>query len=113
MVKIDSTKFGEVTIDGKTYYSDVTVFWDGKIDFRQKEHVIDLDEFMQLLARKLDILIVGTGQVGVVDVSRKVREIAEDRKVKIIELKTPYAIEVFNAYASQGKKVIAVLHTTC
>ena len=113
MVKIDSTKFGEITIDGKTYYSDVTVYWDGKIEYRTKEHVIDVDEFLKLLEKKVDILIVGTGHEGIVDVSKKVRDLALDRKVKIIELQSPYAIEVFNSYASQHKKVVAVIHTTC
>ena len=69
--------------------------------------------FLKLLEKKVDILIVGTGHEGIVDVSRKVRDLALDRKVKIIELQSPYAIEVFNNYASQHKKVVAVIHTTC
>ena len=113
MVKIDTTKFGEISIDGKIYYSDMTVFWDGTIEYRNKDHVINLNEFMKLLEKKVDILIVGTGHEGTVDVSEKVRDLARDRKVKVIELKSPLAIEIFNNYASQGKKVVAVIHTTC
>lgn len=113
MVKIDSTKFGEITIDGKTYYSDVTIFWDGTIEYRGKEHVIDMDEFMKILEKKINVFIVGTGQEGILVISGKVRELAIEMKIKIFELKSPDAIDLFNGLASQGRRVAAVIHTTC
>ncbi len=51
MVKIDSTSFGEIVIDNKTYYSDMTVWWDGKTEYRDKSHVIDMSEFVKIMKR--------------------------------------------------------------
>ena len=107
MVKINSTKFGEVMIDGKTHYSDVIVFFDGTIEYREKDWVIEEDEFKKIIQRNVNIIIVGTGQQGTMSVSDKVRELANYMKIKIVEMKTPYAIELFNAYASQHRTVAA------
>ena len=112
MVRIDSTRFGEINIDGKTHFSDVIVFWDGAIEYRQKDRVIGEDEFIKVLEKKINILVVGTGQHGTMTVSRKVRQIAAERKIKIFELQSPYAIDIFNSFASQGRRVVAIIQTT-
>ncbi len=111
MIKINSTKFGEVTINGRTYYSDVIVFWDGRIEYVEKDYFIDVDDVMKILENKINILIIGTGQDGSVRVSEKLRELAEDMKIKMFELKTPDAIELFNGFASQNRRVVAIIHT--
>jgi hypothetical protein len=113
MVKIDFTKFGEISIDGKIYYSDMLVCWDGTVEFRAKKHIFDMDDFAALLKRKPDIIVIGTGQTGVVKVSDEVVQIAEDKKIKLYVDPSPKAVDVFNGLVAQGKKAIALIHTTC
>lgn len=113
MVKIDSTSFGEIVIDKKTYYSDITVWWDGKIEYRDKSHVFDMSEFVRIMERKPDTIVIGIGQTGILKLLPEVKQVAEDKKVKIFVEQSPKAIEIFNGFVCSGKKVVAVIHTTC
>ncbi|GAH07788.1 unnamed protein product, partial [marine sediment metagenome] len=97
VVKINGTKFGEITINGKPHDSDMTVYWNGKMSYRTKEHTIELGEFIELLKAGTEIVIIGTGQVGVVKIMPEVVQWAEDKKVAIYTEKTPKAAEIFNA----------------
>ena len=113
MVGIDSVKFGEIRIDGKDYYSDVTVFWDGKVEYRMKEHVIELGEFIKVARKEPEVLVIGMGQSGSVKIATEVVEFAEGRKIEIFTEVTSKAVEIFNAFAQQGKKVVGIFHVTC
>ncbi len=112
-VKIDSTKFGEITINGKPYDSDMTVYWNGKIEYRSKEHTIELGEFLKLLRSGADTVVIGTGQEGVIRIAPEVTQWAEDKKVRIYAENTPKAVEIFNAFSQQGRKTVGIFHVTC
>ncbi len=113
MVDIDSISFGEIVIDGKTYYSDMTVWWDGRLDFRKKSHVFDINEFTALLKRKPEVIVVGTGQQGILKIPPEVKRYAEQKKVKLFIDISPKAVDIFNAMVADNKKVVAVMHITC
>jgi hypothetical protein len=112
-VKIDGTKFGEITINGKPYDSDMTVYWDGRVVFRSKEHVIELGEFLKIMKSSPEVVVFGTGQEGVIRITPEVIQLAEERKVTVYSEKTPKAAEMFNAFVADGKKVVGVFHVTC
>jgi len=113
MVKIESISFGEIKIDDKIYYSDVVIFWDGKIDYREKSHLFDMDEFLKLKEKGPEIIVVGTGISGCVKIPERVKEVATELGVRIFYDTSDKAKDIFNAFLSQGKKVIGVFHTTC
>ncbi len=113
MVRIDSTKFGEITVDGKTYYSDMIIWWDGKVEYRPKSHHFGLEEWVVLAAKKPHIVIIGTGQSGVVEIDERVPELAKQQKVEFWAEPSPRAVQLFNAFIDQGKRVVAVIHVTC
>ena len=113
MVRIDSTKFGEIVIDGKTYYSDVRVWWDGKVEMRESSHTLEMNEFTALLRKKPEILVVGTGDPGTLKILPEVVQAAEDQKVEIFTETSSKATEMFNAFVADKKKVVAVIHVTC
>lgn len=113
MAKIDSAEWGKITIDGKTHYSDMYVYWDGRAEPREKSHLFDISEFVKLLKKNPRIIVIGMGFNGVVKVPEEVLQMAEDRKVELFLETTPKAAEVFNAFAKEKKRVIAVLHSTC
>jgi hypothetical protein len=111
--KIDGTKFGEITINGRPYDSDVIVYWDGRVSMRGKEHVIELGEFLRVLRADPSILVVGTGQTGIMKIAPEVAQWAQDRSVQIHADTTPRAVGLFNAFVSDGKKVVGIFHVTC
>ncbi len=70
---IEDTKFGSITIDGKTYEHDVIVRLSGKVEKRKKKlsketygtsHIISKDEAKFVFEDGCDVLIVGAGQEG-------------------------------------------------
>jgi len=113
MVSVDSVKFGEITVDGKTYYSDVVVWWDGKVDLRPKSHELGIDEFAHILSRGPERIVVGTGTDGVLRILPEVQQVADDKGIEIFSDKSGKAAEIFNMMVSGGKKAVAVLHSTC
>lgn len=113
MVKIDSTSFGEISINGKTYYSDMVVWWDGKLEYRPKSHGIGVEEMASLLKRKPGAVVIGTGQHGAVKLLPKAEELARQAGVEIFQETSPKAAEIFNGLVAQKKKAVAVIHTTC
>jgi hypothetical protein len=113
MVRIDGTSFGEVVIDGKTYYSDMIVWWDGKPEYKEKVHIIDMAEFSSLMKRKPEIIVIGTGQRGAVKITPEVLETAKKKKVEIYAEPSPRAVQLFNSFMAAKKKAVAFIHTTC
>ena len=113
MVRVDSVRFGEITIDGKIYYSDMIVWWDGKIEYRKKSHEFGMGEFLRLLERKPEIIVIGTGMSGICRVLEEVEQAAEDKGIEIFKELSPKAGEMFNAFVSDKRRVVAVLHSTC
>ena len=113
MVHIDSTKFGEVTVDGKTYYSDVRAWWDGKVEMREGSRTFGMNEFITLLRKKPEMVVLGTGHPGSLKVLPEVGQAAEDQGVEIFAETSSKAIEMFNAFVADKKKVVAVIHVTC
>jgi len=114
MARINSVKFGEIEIEGKIYYSDMVVWWDGKVQYREKSHIFDVEEFLQLLNRKPNVIVVGrgVGEAPQLRINSKVKELAEYRKIDLFGERSEKAVELFNAFVSDGKKAVAVIHTT-
>jgi hypothetical protein len=113
MVEINSVKFGEIRVSGKDYYSDVFVFWDGKVELKAKSHIICMDDMDFITKKKPDALVIGTGMQGVVKILPEVKEVLENRKIKLFMDETPNAIDIFNGLKSRGKKVVGIFHVTC
>lgn len=113
MVEINSVKFGEITIDKKVYYSDMIVWWDGKIEYREKSHEFEMDEFLRLLERKPEMIVIGTGINGICRVLEEVEQAAKDKGIEIFKDLSPKAADIFNGFVADEKKAVAVLHSTC
>ncbi|MDI6917450.1 MAG: MTH938/NDUFAF3 family protein [Thermoplasmatales archaeon] len=111
-MNIDSTGFGSIIIDGKKY-SDVLIV-NNKIlerDWGSGSHGISSGEAEKLLMGNPDIIIVGTGQAGVLRVDNNIIK-KFSRNAELFVLKTPEAVKRFNEL-SNDKKVNALIHTTC
>ena len=112
---IDSTRFGSITVNGKKYESDVIVTWEGRVKEARTEvrHLIGEADFLKLLFERPDIIIIGTGQYGAMEIGESVIKFAKEKKVRLIAKPTPEAIVRFNHLVAVGKKVVGYMHVTC
>jgi len=113
-LKIDSYSFGEITIAGKRYKSDVIVFPDRVIDgwWRREGHSLHEEDIDAVVGTKPEVLIVGTGYSGMMRVPEKTRRYVESKGIELIATTTGEACKLFNKLSSE-KRVVAALHLTC
>jgi hypothetical protein len=117
--KIDGTKFGSITIEGKTYRRDVLIRLGGKVKKRKKKlskavygtsHIISPEEAQHVYQKGAERLIVGTGQSGLVELSEGAAETFQRAGCRVELLPTRQAIEAWNE--AEGA-VIGLFHITC
>ena len=117
--KINSTNFGSIKVKGKTFENDILIRMNGQIEKRKKKlskkvygtsHKISLAEAKYVYEKGADEIIIGTGQTGYVELSKKARRFFEEKDLKSKLLRTPKAIKLWNK--SKGN-VVALFHVTC
>jgi hypothetical protein len=117
--RIDSTRFGSITIEGEKYEHDVLIRQSGEIVKRKKKlskaiygtsHVISKEEAKYIFEERADRLIIGTGQTGMVKLSDEAADYFKKNKCQVQMLPTPEAIRIWNK--SDGE-IIALFHVTC
>ena len=114
-MKIDSTGFGWISVDNVRYNHDIIIFSDGKIknryeDFKGDSHTLSIEEAKKVIGKEAEVIVVGTGQSGVLSIPDDTGGFLTKQKIKLIAEKTPQAIKTFNSLAS---KKCAVFHVTC
>ena len=117
--EIDTTTFGSITIEGKTFEHDVLIRLNGEIEKRKKKlskaiygtsHVISLDEAKFIYEKGTKRLIIGSGQDGNVELSNEAANYFERKHCLVDLLPTPRAIGTWNK--AEGD-VIGLFHVTC
>jgi hypothetical protein len=117
--KINSTSFGSITVKGKIYENDILIRRSGQIEKRKKKlskevygtsHKISLAEAKHIYEKGAEKIIIGTGQIGYVELSKKAKKFFEEKDVEARLRRTPKAIKLWNK--SKGR-VIAMFHVTC
>lgn len=120
-MKIDSTEFGSITVDGNAYTHDILIQLSGEVVKRKKKlskkhygtsHIISLDEAEFVFEKGCDTLVLGTGQYGNVKLSPEAAEFFEQHGCRVILKPTPDAIEIYNKTIGKAK-AIGLFHVTC
>jgi len=75
-----------------------------------KEHFVGLAEVEGLLEERPDVLIIGTGYDNLVQVEEKMLAMSA---VQVLPLPTPQAVRRYNELRGEGKRVAAIIHSTC
>jgi hypothetical protein len=119
VMRIDDTKFGTITIDGKTYEHDAVIRLSGDVIKRKKKlskkyygtsHMLSKDEAKFVFQKGCKQLIVGSGQMGNVRLSPEAEAYFAKKGCEVLLQPTPEAIHLFNK--SHAKK-IGLFHVTC
>ncbi len=118
-VKISKTTFGSITIGGEYYGHDVIIRLNGKVEKRKKKlskelfgtsHIISLAEAEDLYEEPARLLIIGSGQSGLAQLSPEAAAFFQGKHCSVELLPTPEAVRCWNG--AEGA-VIALFHVTC
>ena len=111
---INSYDFGRIVVDGKAYTNDVIIFPDRVKDnwWRKEGHALHIEDIETVVEEKPEVLIVGTGKYGILNVLPETREYIKSKGIELIVEPTDRACEIYNEI-SKDKKAVAALHLTC
>jgi hypothetical protein len=117
--RIDGTEFGSITIDGQQIDHDVIIRLDGTVEKRKKKlskskygtsHLISLAEVEYVYEKGAKLLIIGTGQQGLVRLDDETQRFLAEKSCQVTALPTPEAIRAWNAAAENA---MGLFHVTC
>jgi len=112
---IDSYHFGAMTVKGKTHRNDLKIIGDQVIGdwWRIEGHAVHEADIADILSASVDILVVGTGDPGRMEVTRGAAQSLERQGIHVLTFPTGKAVGIFNALRAQGKRVAGAFHLTC
>lgn len=113
-MKIEHYTFGKITIDGKTYTSDMIIYPE-RVDaswWRKQGHNLQIEDLTDVLKAEPGVVIIGTGSFGVMKVSKETVLHLAAKGILVYVERTGKAVELFNQL-QKNKAVIAALHLTC
>ena len=111
---------GDVVIGGKKFFQAMVV--GGKTIPRDHEkleqlfgttHVIPDWEQDLLVSGNPEIIVIGDGWYSALKVSEEAKRKFEEAGVEVRVLDTKRAVEEYNRLVDEGKRVNALIHTTC
>jgi hypothetical protein len=111
---IEDYKFGEITIAGKTYQTDVIVYPD-HIDahwWREQGHNLVISDIKNVIDVNPEVIVIGTGEPGLMQVERETVDYLKKLGITAIILPTKRAYKEYNRLMNT-KRVVACLHLTC
>ncbi|HUW24679.1 MAG TPA: MTH938/NDUFAF3 family protein [Patescibacteria group bacterium] len=127
MIQINNADWGKIEVDGQEYRQ-VLIIGDEVLErddkklhqlFNTTHQIGDWEEEL-LFSGKPEVMVIGNGFDGVLEVSEKFKARLAARQVQSSKLgielrilKTPQAVEEFNRLSKEGKRVNALIHTTC
>jgi hypothetical protein len=111
---IDSYEFGKIVVDGRAFSQDLILLPDGiqEVWRRQEGHLLQLVDVAAVLAVKPEVLIVGQGQPGKMQVDAGLTQYLQEKGIEFIAGPTAQACTTFNSLTGK-RQVAAALHLTC
>lgn len=124
-MKIESSEFGEIIIDGRTYTHDVVIF--PKTIKKRKKWITkqkhgtshkftreEMEEYLhQVDTDQLEMIVVGTGHYGKLGLLEETKELLKEKEIQFVEYKTPKAIKYYLRSDQQRSKTLGIFHVTC
>lgn len=112
---ISTYTYGKMTIEGKTYPSDLIIYPDNNIDahwWRENRYQVRVDDVQEMVAERPDYLIIGTGEAGSLKVLPETIDYVQAQGIQLVFVPTELAYEMYNALYPQ-KRVVGAFHLTC
>ena len=114
-MRISDYEFGRIAIADKTYTSDVIVVPEQVIDswWRKEGHNLQIEDLDDIVKAKPDMLIIGTGYYGRMQVPDKTKQYLEEQGIEFLQAKTRDAVTEFNQLQKEYARIVAALHLSC
>jgi len=112
---IEDYRFGSITVEGREYLKDLKIV-QGRVMpgwWRKEGHSVDIEDMDDILSAMPDILVVGMGQPGRMQVSESLQRALAEARIRLIEEPTPQAAKTFNQLSEKGLNVAGAFHLTC
>ena len=113
-MKIEHYSFGSMKVNGKIYGADLIVFPDRVVAgwWRRRGHSLALEDLEDVIAYGPEMLIIGTGASGAMDVPDSTLIALKKKGIEVIYTRTHDAVDMFNE-KSGSKRVVGAFHLTC
>jgi hypothetical protein len=110
---IESYSFGQVVIEERGYSSDVLILPKGvKVWQRRQHHRVSPQDLSEALSDKPEVLVIGTGAYGMMQVLPETKQFLETQGVVAVISTTNEACNAYNQLC-HSQRVAAALHLTC
>ena len=112
---IEKYSFGKIVVNGIPYTHDIKIIQGEVIPnwWRKTGHRVDVNDIMDIVEAKPDILVIGQGKPGYMKSSKSLQEFLERNGIDLIEETTSEAVQTTNGLLKNGKNVAAGFHLTC
>ncbi len=102
-------------VSGKTYTTDLKIIGDAVKDnwWRREGHRLLSDDIVDILESRPEVLVVGTGYAGNLDIPARLRRDLAERGIRLFSERTAEAVELFNRHRAQNDNVTGAFHLTC
>jgi hypothetical protein len=114
-MRIDHYRFGHIGVGGQDYEADLIIFPDRVQPnwWRKQGHSLDRKDLASVLAEAPELLVIGTGYFGRMQIPKQTLEALRAAGVTVHIAKTGDAVADFNRLQSQCARIVAALHLTC
>lgn len=113
--EINAYTFGKLTFGGAQFTSDIILYPDRIQEnwWRKQGHFLQPDDLSDVRKCSFDLLLIGTGAHGAMNVSGEVETWLNRQGMAWEAHPTGKACERYNTLIREGKRVVAALHLTC
>lgn len=112
---INTSSFGSIVIDGKSYSSDLIIFPDGYVKDRWRRrlgHRLFIEDIQELIDSSPEMIICGTGVSGQMKPDKEVKIYLDDMGIDFVPAPNREAIILYNEMITK-KRSGACFHLTC
>ena len=90
--------------NGAHFCQDLKIIGDQIIEkwWRKEGHRVDVRDLTDILAASPEVLVVGMGYAGFMEVSNSLRSALKNRNIQLIAEKTPEAVKTFNVWEARA-----------
>jgi len=113
-MRIEAYDFGTITIDGKTFSNDLKIIRRTVVPnwWRKQGHNLLPTDIEDIFQAKPQVLVIGTGNPGMMAVSKEVKARLAELGIELIVKPTRQACDTFNRIGDTRDTAFAA-HLTC
>jgi hypothetical protein len=112
--QVESYGFGQMVVDGEKYTNDLILLPDRVIPkwWREQGHRLSAKDLEEVFAAQSEVLVVGTGAHGVMNVPQETRQATREAGVELIIAETDRAWRLYNDLRRE-RRTAGAFHLTC